>query len=209
MTLDSIPPIGNENRQAAQVLDISVDEVEELQQAIRRAKGRVMLFVHPYYEEYHPEYSPDPQHFKEADRSERVTRRIEKFLSNAGPTTPPTFIYEERECIPRTRARLQKKFPLQKVYLIPTKRGRGIPQFDSTLKTQAENASLDTLAKCLQWIGAQRILFGGFSFSKDNQLCVNEARAGLKKYNFETEISSFTQPHTRTEAHPKPRRLRE
>lgn len=167
--------------------EISPEQEERLRLLIAENKGRIRVFVHPFYQ-------------KSLLVKEGLFRLLEKIQA-----APPIFIMEESPSIRTTELTLEiLDIPAESVYMIPTELDSPEPLYDDKEKHSDKRygKNWQKLNSQLKELGVKTVLVGGMNFTPNEgdahtAQCVGGALTAFGR-DFQTQLSNFTYPAGRT-----------
>lgn len=189
--------------------EFSSIQESKLKEVIKKNKGVVRLFVHPFYPQENMNLGElgtiDPKDL------EVMQKGFHKLIEVEGNEQTPLFIFEEQQRIDDLSDRIKDKIG-RNVYIIPTLKDTSAPYYKDYMPDDSNihqsNKSWEDLCNTFEKWGIKKITLAGQSMAIDFDEedfepysydgCAGLAYSKLQK-NFDVEISRFSYPMHRKE----------
>lgn len=176
------------------LLDFNIltdEQMAELQNRLEKSKGRMVVFVHPYYPEEESLWT-DIGGANPKDM-EKMQNALPKFISVQKEGAPPIMIFHDADKIQELNSVLGSLFP-ENIYVLPT-----FPH-----DPQPQQGTWDELLNKLQNLGVQNVVIAGMNLTvswpdeEDPRLagCIADAAQEFSK-QFKITISKYVYPNTK------------
>jgi hypothetical protein len=177
---------GFEFKRLLDLFNLQPEEKEGLQIRIEKSKGRIIVFIHPYYP---AEHSREAGMDFDPEKLPRMREGFKNLLSSQWEKSPPIFIFEEAEKVIDLESTIKESLAMDTIVV------ETIPDNSEPIKGWEE------LKSVFKDLGVKLIIVGGMNLSVSVEDCdfglvgcVPEATFKLAE-DFELKMSRFLYPH--------------